>query len=202
MSNAVTKEDIALGLHDIGALKFGAFPLKSGLESPMYMDLRLFVSHPKFLKVVARAYASLLKPLKYDRLAGLAYAALPIAGAVSLETEEPWIFMRKEGLAKNYGLQKSIEGEYHEGDVVAVIDDLVTKGDSKLEVIQPFKEHGLTIEDFVVLVDYKKGAGELLAEKGFRLHSFITTREVVDIMKAHGKINEEQHQKCVAFIES
>lgn len=44
------KEEIALGLHEIGALKFGEFTLKSGLKSPMYMDLRLSISHPRFMK--------------------------------------------------------------------------------------------------------------------------------------------------------
>ena len=202
MEREITKEEIALGLYEIGALKFGEFTLKSGLKSPMYMDLRLFVSHPKFLKRVALAYAQILEPLQYDRLAGIAYAALPIAGAVSLEIEQPWIFMRKEGLAKSYGLKKSIEGEYSQGEVVAVIDDLVTKGDSKLEVIEPFKAQGLVIKDFVVLIDYEKGAGELLSELGLNLHSFLTTREVVDIMHDYGKLEENKYQECLKFLEA
>ena len=202
MDVQATKEEIALGLHEIEALKFGKFTLKSGLESPMYMDLRLFISHPKFLKKIAKVYAQLLKPLQYDRLAGVAYAALPIAGAVSLETNEPWIYMRKEGLAKSYGLKKSIEGEFKKGDVIAVIDDLVTKGDSKIEVIQPFKDNGLAIKDFVVLIDYQKGAKELLQGKGYDLHSFLTTREVVEIMKKHGKIDESKYKQCLDFLNS
>lgn len=196
------KEEIALGLHEIGSLKFGSFTLKSGLESPMYMDLRLFISYPEFMKKVAKIYAHLLEPLKYDRLAGVAYAALPIAGAVSLENGKPWIYMRKEGLAKAYGLKKSIEGEYKAGDVIAVIDDLVTKGDSKVEVIEPFEQQGLVIKDFVVLIDYQKGAGELLAGKGFNLHSFLTTREIVEIMKTHGKIDDDKYQQCLKFLDS
>ncbi len=195
-----SKEEIALGLHEIGALKFGEFTFKSGIQSPMYMDLRLFVSHPKFLKRVAKVYASMIEPLKYDRLAGIAYAALPIAGAVSLEMEQPWLFMRKEGLAKGYGLKKSIEGEYNEGDIIVVIDDLVTKGDSKVEVIEPFQGQGLVIKDFVVLIDYQKGAGELLKEKGFNLHAFLNMRDVVEIMKKHDKIDEAKYQQCVTFL--
>lgn len=194
------KKGIALDLHKIGALKFGDFTLKSGLKSPMYMDLRLFVSHPKVLKKAAKAYASLIEPLTYDRLAGIAYAALPIAGAVSLEMEKPWIFMRKEALAKAYGLEKSIEGEYQKGDTVVVIDDLVTKGDSKLEVIEPFESNGLVIKDFVVLIDYEKGAGPLLQEKGYNLHAFMTMREVVDAMHAEGKIDDAKHQQCLSFL--
>src|SRR5581483_1394697 len=110
------KRDLALALHTIGALKFGEFTFKSGIVSPIYLDLRLFVSYPKVMKAVAKLYAAQLKALRYDRLAGVAYAALPIAGAVSLELEQPWIFMRKEGLSKGYGLKKSLEGEFNKGE--------------------------------------------------------------------------------------
>ncbi|MDB5183028.1 MAG: uridine monophosphate synthetase [Candidatus Saccharibacteria bacterium] len=196
------KKEIALDLHEIGALKFGEFTFKSGIVSPMYMDLRLFVSYPKVLKKVAKAFASMIEPLEYDKLAGIAYAALPIAGAVSLEMEKPWIYMRKEGLAKGYGLKKAIEGEFNEGDVVVVIDDLVTKGDSKLEVIEPFQNNGLVIKDFVVLIDYEKGGSALLKEKGYNLHAFLTMKEVVEIMKQNNKIDDTKYKQCVDFLAS
>lgn len=194
------KKELALDLHNIGALKFGEFTFKSGIKSPMYMDLRLFVSYPKVLKKVAKAYASMIEPLTYDRLAGIAYAALPIAGAVSLEMEKPWIYMRKEGLAKGYGLKKAIEGEYKEGDTIVVIDDLVTKGDSKLEVIEPFASNGLVIKDFVVLIDYEKGGSALLKEKGYNLHAFLTMREVVNIMHDEKKIDDAKYKQCLEFL--
>lgn len=200
MDTEALKKEIALGLSEIGALKFGEFTLKSGIHSPMYMDLRLFVSYPALLKKVAKAYAGLIEPLQCDKLAGIAYAALPIAGAVSLEMEKPWIYMRKEGMAKGYGLKKAIEGEFKEGDVIVVIDDLITKGDSKLEVIEPFQTNGLEIHDFVVLIDYEKGGSALLKEKGYRLHAFLTMREVVDIMHAEGKIDDAKYQQCLDFL--
>lgn len=202
MSDQDLKTEIALDLHEIGALNFGEFTFKSGIVSPMYMDLRLFVSHPKVLKKVAKAYAQMIEPLSYDRLAGIAYAALPIAGAVSLELEKPWIYMRKEGLAKGYGLKKAIEGTYKEGDVIVVIDDLITKGDSKIEVIEPFENNGLVIKDFVVLIDYEKGGSALLKDKGFNLHAFLTMREVVEIMKANSKIDQAKYQQCIDFLEA
>lgn len=201
MRRQYDKESIVLDLYEIGALEFGEFTFKSGIVSPVYMDLRLFVSYPKVLKKVAKAYADLIEPLEYNRLAGIAYAALPIAGAVSLEMEEPWIYMRKEGLAKAYGHKKAIEGKYEKNDVVVVIDDLVTKGDSKLEVIEPFKDSGLVIKDFVVLIDYEKGGSALLKDKGYNLHSYLTMGEVVKIMKKAGKIDNNKYQQCIDFLQ-
>ena len=196
------KKELALELYDIGALKFGTFTFKSGIVSPMYMDLRLFISYPRIMKKVAKLYAEQLKGLKYDRLAGVAYAALPIAGAVSLELEQPWIFMRKEALKKAYGLEKSLEGEYKKGETVVMIEDLVTKATSLLEAIPAIEAHGLVVKDCIVLLDYQKGGGQRLKAEGYNLHAFMTIRELVDIMKTEGKIDAAKHAECVKFLEA
>src|ERR1700683_3382646 len=137
------KRELAIDLYDIGALKFGEFTFKSGIVSSMYLDLRLFISYPKVLKKVTKLYEEQLDGLQYDRLAGVAYAALPIAGAISLEIEKPWLFLRKEALQKAYGLEKSLEGEFSKGETVVMIEDLVTKATSLLEAIPVIEQHGL-----------------------------------------------------------
>lgn len=200
MNNKDLKKEIALDLHNIGALKFGEFTFKSGIVSPMYIDLRLFISHPKILKKIAKIYSASLSTIKYDRLAGVAYAALPIAGAISLELEQPWIFLRKEALKKIYGLEKSLEGEYKKGEKIVMIEDLVTEATSLLEAIPAIEKHGLTISDAVVLLDYEKGGGDNLKAKGYNLHAFMTVKEVVDIMKLEGKIDALKHQQCHEFL--
>jgi uridine monophosphate synthetase len=202
MATQDQKKELALALHEIGALKFGEFTFKSGIVSPMYLDLRLFISYPKVMKLVAGLYAEQLRDLKYDRLAGVAYAALPIAGAVSLELEQPWIFMRKEGLAKDYGLQKSLEGEFKDGETVVMIEDLCTRATSLMEAIAAIERHKLVVKDAVVLLDYEKGGGALLKEKGYNLHAFMTVREVVDIMHAEGKIDDTKYEQCLEFLKA
>lgn len=200
--NDSQKKELALDLFRIGALKFGEFTFKSGIVSPMYLDLRLFISNPDVMKKVAKLYARQLEGLQYDRLAGVAYAALPIAGAVSLEIKRPWIFMRKEGLKKDYGLQKSLEGEYQKGETVVMIEDLVTRATSLIEAISAIEQHGLAVKDVVVLLNYQKGGDQLLAEKGYKLHAFMTVREVVDIMHAEGKIDDAKYAQCIDFLKS
>jgi uridine monophosphate synthetase len=194
------KRQLALDLHEIGALKFGEFTFKSGIVSPMYLDLRLFISHPKVLKKVTKLYAQQLEGLQYDRLAGVAYAALPIAGAISLELEQPWIFMRKEGLAKDYGLKKSLEGEYTAGETVVMIEDLVTRATSLMEAISAIERNDLKVKDAVVLLDYDKGGRKILEDAGYNLHAFMTVPELIDIMHAEGKIDDAMHVKCVEFL--
>ena len=75
------KAQLVLSLHSIGAIKFGAYKLKSGIISPFYLDLRILVSYPRVLRETAQVMAELLATLKFDRLAAIPYAALPIGAA-------------------------------------------------------------------------------------------------------------------------
>src|SRR5574339_50874 len=153
---------LADSLLSAGCIKFGEFTLKSGLKSPIYIDLRRIITYPKLLAEVAQAYLPLLSNLQFSRIAGLPFAAIPIATAISLAGSYPMIYPRKE--VKAYGTRAEIEGEYHAGETVVVIDDLATTGGSKFEAIEKLTGVGLVVKDVVVLVDRQSGARESLAQ--------------------------------------
>src|SRR5215207_11396430 len=69
---------LANDLLSAGCIKFGNFRLKSGLQSPIYIDLRQIISHPRLLAEIAQAYLPILKNLQFARIAGLPYAAIPL----------------------------------------------------------------------------------------------------------------------------
>jgi len=192
------KEGISLSLYKINAVKFGKFKLKDGSISPIYIDLRQLVSYPAILRQVAKAYAELIKDLKFDRICGIPYAALPIATAISLELDVPMIYPRKE--AKDYGTRKKIEGQFKIGEKILVIDDLITSGASKLEAIAPLKEAGLNVKDVAVLIDREQSGQKELWEKGYSLHSVLKITDLLNVLRQNTKITEEQYKQTIAYL--
>lgn len=192
------RDQLILALADIGCVRFGDFTLYSGQHSPIYVDLRLLISHPDVLGYVARAYAQLLRSLVFDRLAAVPYAALPIGTAVSLELGCPLLYPRKE--VKVYGTRQSVEGESQKGERVVLLDDLITTGASKLEAIAPLEELGLQVEDVVVLIDREQGGREDLEKRGYRLHAVFSLEEMLDVLAQHGRISAAQRDEVKAFL--
>jgi uridine monophosphate synthetase len=189
---------LAQDLVDSQCVRFGQFKLKSGLMSPIYLDLRRLVTHPRVLRRVAQAYAKTLKALEFDRLAGIPYAALPIATAIALEIDRPLIYPRRE--AKDYGTKASIEGDYQSGETIVVIDDLATTGGSKIEAIQKLEEAGLKVRDIVVLIDRGQGAGPMLADAGYQLHAVVTLDNLLPEWLHSGAISQAQFEEVTAFL--
>ncbi|MCC7160914.1 MAG: orotidine-5'-phosphate decarboxylase [Anaerolineae bacterium] len=194
------QEQLAQDLVESKCVRFGTFTLKSGQVSPIYLDLRRLVSYPTILRRVARAYARVLGDLEYDRLAGIPYAALPIATAVAMELNTPLVYPRRE--VKEYGTRALIEGEYAAGETVVVLDDLTTTGETKFEAIEKLESAGLHVRDIVVLIDRGQGAAELLGRQGYALHAVTTLPRLLEIWRASNRVTQEQYGAIRAYLGS
>jgi uridine monophosphate synthetase len=186
-------------LLNAGCIKFGEFTLKSGLKSPIYIDLRQIITYPKLLEQIGQAYLPLLKELKFERIAGLPYAAIPIATAISLAGNYPMIYPRKE--AKAYGTKADIEGEYHNGETAVIIDDLATTGGSKFEAIEKLTGAGLLVKDVVVLVDRQSGAKESLEQAGYSMHAVLTISDLLEYWEETGKVEKSKIEATREFLD-
>jgi uridine monophosphate synthetase len=192
------KTSLANGLLEAGCVKFGDFTLKSGAKSPIYIDLRRLVAFPELLKDAAAAYAEIMQGLKFDQLAALPYAAMPIGTAISLHGGWGMIYPRKE--VKGYGTQVEIEGVYDAKQRIVVIDDLISSGGSKLEGIHKLKAVGLEVEDIVVLIDRQPEGVDFMGEHGYKLHSVFTLPQLLDLWEESGKVDAEMIMKARVFL--
>lgn len=193
------KKDFFLECYKLGIIKFGRFTLKSGIESPFYVDLRPLASDPKILKHLANYLLDMLPLDNFDLICGVPYAALPMATAMSLESYIPLIIKRKE--AKSYGTKKMIEGLYKKGQNCLLVEDVITSGKSLLETIPEIENEGLTISDIVVVLDRQQGGKALLESKGFRVHTLFNISEVCAILKEENQLTDEEVQRINDFLE-
>jgi uridine monophosphate synthetase len=194
-------ESLIVDLFDIGCLLFGDYVQASGALFNYYIDLRQIISDPNLFHRVLHAYAGQLQGLNFDRIAGIPYGSLPTATGLSLQLHKPLIYPRKE--VKAHGARRLIEGDFEEGDVVALVDDILITGGSLLEGIAKLESSGLVVRDVVVFIDHGDdqagpgGAGgsaalQRLQARGYRCRAVLDIHRITEVLHRNGRLSDGQ----------
>ncbi len=199
---------LAETLWKLGAIQFGEFTLgHTTVNSPIYVNLRLLISHPTALWRAAHiihdeilALQAMRHPQvdRFDLVAGVPFGGLLIAEAYSLTSKTPLIYLHP----RPDDLTEEIEGLYQPGQTALVMDDLITGGHSIVNTTERLREAGLTVRDAVVLLDRQQGGRERLHEYGVRLVSILTMEVLLNYLMSTSKISEEWYRRSMAFLES
>jgi orotate phosphoribosyltransferase len=142
------------------ALLSGEFTLRSGRKSNWYFDKYRFEGIPGIMRSVAH-HMSRLVPEGTDRLAGIELGGIPMCTALSLETDIPCMFIRKQ--AKEYGTSAQIEGVYEKNDRILLVEDVVTTGGQAIELLRQLRAGGLDIIGTIAVLNRGEGANEAFA---------------------------------------
>jgi orotate phosphoribosyltransferase len=153
----------------------GDFVLSSGRRSKFYFDKYLFETKPSLLGRLAESLAESL-PSDTDRLAGPELGAVALATAVSLHTGLPFVIVKKQ--SKDYATRKTIEGELNRGDLVVVVEDILTTGAAAVRAADAVREAGGVILKIVAVVDREEGAAETFAAAGYRYEPLFRRTEL------------------------
>ena len=186
--------ELVIDLFDIKCLLFGEFEQASGAIFNYYVDLRKIISDPALFHRVLDCYAQVLRTLKFDRIAGIPYGSLPTATGLSLQLHKPLIYPRKE--VKAHGTRRLVEGEFNEGETVAVVDDILITGGSVLEGIAKLESSGLNVNDVVVFLDHgglqDTRAKERLNAKGLNIQAVLSLETISDVLEEAERISADQ----------
>lgn len=209
---------IADMLFDLGAIKFGAFKLKLHEKnpdaplSPIYLNLRTPDNTkpgpltPKVVQLIAECFIDKLLPTPnkyYDHVAGVPNAGDPFAAAFSQIFEIPLLRLKKTQDADHREITDLAEKVSPQGrDIVLLVDNLITKADSKLEAIRVLRKAGFGVGDVLVVVDREQGGSVELAANGYDLYSIFALTELLNYYVKTGHITADKRDEAVAYLEA
>lgn len=160
-----------LELFKARAVAFGDFTLASGQKSRCYINSKKVLFHGEAIVLLGDLLYEATRDLNIDAIGGLEIGAIPMATAAVLRYEQTGrtlegFFVRKQ--AKGHGSQERLEGQVNAGDRVAVVDDVLTTGESVVQAIEAVEERGAKVARVVCIVDRLQGARQRLANYDFR----------------------------------
>jgi orotate phosphoribosyltransferase len=159
------------------ALTTGDFTLASGKKSSYYIDLKKAYTYANVMNHIVEGMKEAIEGEKIDRIAGVELGGVPLATALSMKTEIPFVIIRKK--AKGHGTGNRIEGELKSGENVVVVEDIVTTGGSVILGIEAIREMGGRCSMVLAVVDRLQGASENLEKVNISLKSLVTVNELL-----------------------
>ena len=179
------------------ALQFGNFTLKSGRQSPYFINTGVFETGEAIQKL-GYFFASLIKDEfkdEFDVVFGPAYKGISLAVATTIslnndyKLDKFYSFNRKE--VKDHGDKKLIIGhKLADNDRVVIIDDVITDGGTKFETVELLNNLAkVKYSGLVVAVNRmektKEGydAFKNIEDKlNFPVRAIVTVREIIDYL--------------------
>ncbi|MGH1399427.1 MAG: orotate phosphoribosyltransferase [Alphaproteobacteria bacterium] len=182
------------------------FTLKSGRQSPVYIDCRRLISFPaerdRLMDYGAQILTDEVGADNIDVMAGGETAGIPYGAYLSDRLKKSMIYVRKE--PKGYGRMAQIEGALSDkGKPKAVlIEDLQTDGGSKKIFIDALRDAGAEVKHTFVVFHYGifKASEKNMKSMGVKLHSIATWWDVLAAAKEHGYFDDETLASVEAFL--
>lgn len=164
----------------------GDFVLASGRRSSLYIDARRTTMHPEGLTLIGPLALGICRRWGVQSVGGLTLGADPIAYATAYASQLAGtpiraFTVRKE--AKQHGTGQLIEGQFRPGDVVAVVEDVITTGGSALKAVAAVRAAGATVAGVVAVVDRDEGGREALEAEGLRVQALVHAPEILERLR-------------------
>ena len=201
---------LAKALWDLGAVQFGDFTLgRTTQHSPVYVNLRLLSSNPRALQRAGRVIHEEVQTLQrmrnprvqpFQRVSGIPFGGLHLALAYSLASKVPLVYIHPA--KERNGARAFVEGKHERGEIVLLVDDLITSGGNVIETAAFLKaEAGLLVKDVVVLLDRQEGAEEVLRRHGYNLISILGLEAMLNYLMASGRIDEHWYRLSIDYVQ-
>jgi len=195
------QQRLADGIFKIQGIIFGEFTLNSGVISPYYCDLKYLIEFPELKKLAVEEYHQLLTSLKFDLIAPVPDGTTAISSSVADSLGVGSIVPRiKE---KIHGAKSPIIGlpKDYENKNIALIDDVITKGNSAIRVIKLLNANKVSVSYLAVLVEREEGGVQKIEkETGVKVLSTFRISQLMDYGYRTGKIDRQNYQRFKNYL--
>jgi orotate phosphoribosyltransferase len=165
------------------SVELGSVTLASGRKSSYYVDARRTTMSARGLELVGELGLTAVRDAGWDAtlVGGLTLGADPVAYAVAIASRHrppqlDGFTVRKE--PKGHGAKRQIEGCFHDGARVVIVEDVITTGQSALRAIEAVTAAGGVVAGVLAVVDREEGGRDAIEREGFPLQVLVSLREL------------------------
>jgi orotate phosphoribosyltransferase len=164
------------------SMRFGEFVLSSGATSSYYVDVRKTSLHPEGLRMISRLFYELLEKEDVTAIGGLTMGADPLVAGVMLHSAKVGNplegFLVRRG-AKDHGTRAQVEGNLAGHKRVAILDDVITSGESALIACDAAESYKADVVRVLAVVDRSQGASQIFQQRGVPYTALFTVDELL-----------------------
>jgi orotate phosphoribosyltransferase len=164
------------------SMRFGEFVLSSGATSNYYIDVRKTSLHPAGLKLISRLFWEMLQADNVTSIGGLTMGADPLVAGVMLHSAEmgkPLDGFLVRRSAKDHGLRGQVEGNLAGHKRVAILDDVITSGESALIAAEAAESYKAEVVRVLAVVDRAQGATQIFQQRGYPFTALFTIGDLL-----------------------
>ena len=166
-------------LLQVNAIKFNTktlFNWSSGIKSPIYCDNRIILSYPTQREYIIDKMCDLIRKNYKDNftIAGVATGGIGIGSMISQKLNLPFIYVRSQ--PKEHGRKNQIEGYLNKKSKVLVVEDLISTGNSSINVVKCLQNNEANVIGLVSIFNYNFNISKINFDK-----LNITSRHLTDL---------------------
>jgi orotate phosphoribosyltransferase len=164
------------------SMRFGEFVLSSGATSNYYIEVRKTSLHPQGLQAISRLFWELLEPEGITAIGGLTMGADPLVAGLmlhSIQAGRPLDGFLVRRSAKDHGTRGQVEGNLAGHKRVAILDDVITSGESALVAAEAAESYKAQVVRILTVVDRNQGAAQVFQQRGYPFTALFTVNDLM-----------------------
>lgn len=168
------------------SMRFGEFVLSSGATSNYYIDVRKTSLHPAGLKLITKMFYEQLAKDEVTAIGGLTMGADPLVAGVmwwSHEMGKPLEGFLVRKAVKDHGTRGQVEGNLAGHKRVAILDDVITSGESALIAAEAAESYKAEVVRVLAVVDREQGAQQIFAQRGYPFTALFSIGDLLPAQK-------------------